>query len=229
MAQADQYEQAAQTLEDAAEKSWKLGGERSPFERDAKEFRARAELFARGPADVKANRALLLMLLREVVRFPEMDWPEPDDRRIGVIMNNLRANDPQAKAFFTPRKVKVVVQTSVLEDGERASLADQLMGKLRALGFDASTTEGDETFVFPISLGEHVEGGGLLMPGMSSQEFKCQAMWTVKMGKGLIIDMSLRGAYYPDIPHSFQRENYPRLANILVPRLLKRWNEAFPP
>lgn len=52
--------------------------------------------------------------------------------------------------------------------------------------------------------------------------------WSDAKGSVLIFDLGMRGPGYTDMPTSFVDGNWQRLGTAFIPRMLLRWDEAFP-
>lgn len=178
----------------------------------------------------RAARDLIRSLLSEK-GGSSLETTNVDDARVQAALTALRAKDPKSAQFFSRRKVKVVVTGDALEPVERDTLADRIVVVLRSFGLDASSTEGDETFSVPIELepGVPVPGfsGQLKDSGLIGAGFKIPVTWTGAK-KTMLLDLSLRGPGFSDLPRSFEKENWPRIPQVLGPRLFVRFDEANP-
>ncbi|MFT3714188.1 MAG: hypothetical protein QM817_41525 [Archangium sp.] len=234
---AEKYDEAAKLLVDAAAEITRANREErytpDALRKAAETYTLRAKLKATALSDAKSARAMLKSLVSEPGLGSEhVERIGTDDPRVAALLKTLREKDPKAKAFFTARKIKVVVSGDALNPAQAASLTDRLVNSLRGLGFDASKDAGDETIEVPVKqtpmLPVPMFGGGNDPNKLGAGEFKCIVTWSDAKNTVLIFDLGMRGPGYTDMPTSFVDQNWQRLGTAFVPRLLLRWDEASP-
>jgi hypothetical protein len=234
---AERYDEAAKVLVDAAAELTRANRDDNYYpdalRKAAETYTLRGKLKAAALTDAKAARAMLKSLVSEPAPGSErVERVSTDDPRVAALLKTLREKDPKAKAFFTARKVKVVVSGDALNAAQAASLTDRLVNALRGLGFDASKDGGAETIEVPVTQSPMIPiptfGGGSDPNKLAGGEFKCVVTWRDAKGTVLIFDLGMRGPGYSDMPTSFVDGNWQRLGTAFVPRMLARWDEAFP-
>lgn len=192
----------------------------------AEAYAARAELAKKAPKEAKAARALLLELLTPKSRAEAALVSDP---RVEALLNTLRKLDPKAKAFFTPRKVKVVI-TGGLEGAQADELAVALVEQLRPLGFEASNVEGTETLSLETGMGKEIalsEAGGMFAKtaqNVITCELIVHAKWTAADAEVLRTDLGTRAGGFSDIPNSCVKAAIKSVASKAGGRVVEAWN-----
>ena len=202
------YDQAAAALEaSVAAAEQKLVAHKAdpqrpnlvPDQKLAEAYRTRGQLAVKAPKD--KNSAWLL--LQSIIDNRSMDIERATlaDPRAQALLELLRTLDPKANALFGPRKVKVVVESSIAET-HKAFYVQELVANLRLLGFAASSEEGDEEFRVVHSEGKPVNVE--LVKGVVGCEAIAVATWKGKGGKVEManLDLGRRAAGFSDLPET---------------------------
>lgn len=195
-------------------------------------YRQRAEWATTSATDAKAARALLLSLLEG----PESsETAKSSDKRVAELLASLRKLDPSAKAFFTERRVRVVVRDQSVKPAHAQALADGVVGVLRDLGFKAATTaaEGEERLVLTMEPGEVITNVDPIPFASSptppelmhtSCEFKVGATWTAGSSTLISVDLTQRGAGFADISGACERNVIAQIVRLTAARLVRTWD-----
>lgn len=188
-------------------------------------YATRDELAKKAPKDAKAARTLLLELLRP---SNQAELAEVSDPRVAELLTTLRKLDPKAKAFFAPRKVKVVI-TGGLEGPAAGELSVAIVEQLRPLGFEASNTEGTETLSLETGMGKELSLAGTALFGaaadnMISCELIIHATWKAGEAEVLKTELGSRSGGYADIPGSCVKAAIKMVASKAGARVVEAWN-----
>ncbi len=197
-------------------------------------YEARAEAAKGAATNAVQARALLTSLIQP--GFYAIEFATPVDKRVAVLLGQLRKIDPRATKFFAPRPVRVVVTGDALSGSEADALVEGVVGPLRALGFVASAREGTETLTLAVKLGDVVKDvgkgsllGGALPASSVSCELKVDATWTEGETQLIRIDLSKRGIGFSDVPDQCVRARIKEIPELVAPRLVKRWDSDYAP
>lgn len=209
---------AADALEQGGDKTWP-----AQLRLMANLYKQRATNQSTAATDPRAARALLKSLLVEPPAMGvKYDRANAEDPRVAALIQTLRAKDPSAKEFFTPRKVKVVVSGDALTTDQATATAASVVSALKGMGFEASVDAGDETLELPVTVGKFSAPDFL---GGADGEFKCPVTWTDAKGKSVVsFELGVRGPMLASDPRSFVDKNWKRLGTAFAPRLFAAWN-----
>lgn len=219
------YEAAAQSARQGLEDLRRRFGDSfraKGLARLAEKYDGLATLQGRSMKEPTAARQLLLAHVSERDATPASKGAQD-------ALAALKKVDPKAAQFFAARKVKVVSQGARQPHLDEA-LAMALVEPLRALGFVASTREGDETLTLSLSRGEDLEPPSFMAGSASvSCQLKVFGSWTRPGGAAFSLDLTRRGMAYKDVPDSCERNRIPEVARSLPEALVRRFDADYPP
>ncbi len=224
------YARAAQTIDTflAADGRYWLSMDRDSWiealEKLAAAYRERDALAREAAHDKTAARRLLRNLLAPPLS--RLDTAEPDDPRLAQVIALLKAIDPKAKAFFTPRQVKVVV-AGELPGGQGDALAIGVVQRLRGLGFDASTVEGSEVLTIETTFDkDQPYESATFTKELHYVSCGLGALATWKAGATTVVKFELGGRApgFGDISNSCLKKAIQKASERSTAQLIEAWN-----
>lgn len=190
-------------------------------------YRTRGALAVTAASDKESATRLLFLLTEGNSLIESATLADP---RAQVLLDQLRNLDPSAKALFAPRKLKVVVVSS-LKDTVNAKYAEDAVAQLKLLGLAASTVNGDEEFQVELSEGKVVDASNSLYAAGNdslktaiSCELVARAAWRAKGKLELTaLDLGKRGVGFSDIPGSCLNPLLRASAQLIPLKILHAW------